>query len=218
MRISKITEKIKDTLEDDNLTALILVGSLQDDKSSSNTWKMANWVAKEMKKVDSSINIKIVLLSKMDLVPGLEAEIPGKEDDGERLYSMIEEADIVVMSTPIWWGEPSSLIQRVIERLDGFDNYYLDTGENKIYGKVFGVSVFGMEDGGQACVKRLFAWASFLGFTIPPEASAMWIGEVSKGGSFDDAQNNEGTQSMVKTMAKNLVKMSKILKANPINE
>ncbi len=42
-------------------------------------------------------------------------------------------ADIMVFATPIWWGIQSSLIQRVIERLDELNDELLETGTSKLH-------------------------------------------------------------------------------------
>ena len=103
-------------------------------------------------------------------------------DDGKRVYQLIRESDVVIMATPIWWGQPSSLIQRLIERMDGFDESYINSGVNELYKKVFGVIVTGSDDGAQSCVQRLCGFATEFGFTIPPESYAFWVGEYGIGG------------------------------------
>lgn len=208
MRANLFNKDVKRLFEqqDRKLKAVVFVGSLKPKKEQSGTYALALDVAEQLKKNGVS-QVKIIYLYDFRLEPGITRKV-NVVDSGVELYSLIEESDIVIFGTPIWWGAPSSFIQRVIERMDEFDEYYLKGDKNHLYGKVFGMIVTGTEDGVQACTARMAGWATHLGFTIPPEALAYWLREEPyKQGSTDKAV----IDSISKT-AKNLVDWTRRLK------
>jgi hypothetical protein len=60
------------------------------------------------------------------------------------------------------------------------------------YGEV-GVLVTGNEDGGKHCAAPMLYALSHIGFTIPPQADAYWVGEAGPGPSYLD--DERGTQN-----------------------
>ena len=115
-------------------------------------------------------------------------------DDFPDLYrSLIEPAHIVVMATPIWLGDQSSVTRKMVERLYGWSGELNAAGQWSYYGKVGGVIVTGNEDGGKHCSAQLLYALSHIGFTIPPQADAYWNGEAGPGPSYLD--DNRGAQN-----------------------
>ncbi len=114
---------------------------------------------------------------------------------------LIEPADIVVLATPIWLGDQSSMTRLVIERLYGWSGDLNGAGQWSYYGKVGGVLVTGNEDGGKHCAAQMLCALSHIGFTIPPQADAYWVGEAGPGPSYLDdergAQNHWTTRNTV---------------------
>lgn len=130
------------------------------------------------------------------------------------VYEAIKKSDIVIMGTPIWWNNHSSLIQRIIERLDEVDENYIEKGINVIYGKVFGNIITGAEDGVMHVDGQLKNWATYMGFTCPPECLTYWVGESGVGGDWKDAVKNETVKYAAKQMSKNLVTWAVMMKNN----
>ncbi len=95
-------------------------------------------------------------------------------------------ADILVLGTPIWLGEKSSICTMAIERLYGFSGVLNDRGQYAYYGKAGGVLVTGNEDGVKHCAMNVLYSLGHLGYTIPPQADAGWIGEAGPGASYGD--------------------------------
>ena len=140
-----------------------------------------------------------------------------KEDDWPDLVTKVKAADIVLFCTPIWWGGRSSLMQRVIERLDALDEEYSATGRSAIKGKVAGIVITGSEDGALSVMGSIMMVLSFIGFTLPPECAAYWVGEVGQPTSEDRDKRlqNMATMHMAKGVAQNLVYYARLLKAHP---
>ena len=179
------------------MNAAVILGTLKPDLKESNTNRLAELLCKRMR----GVKCRTLHLAAMNIHAGTEREVEDKEDQMEDVYRAIGDSEVVVFATPIWWNQPSSLIQKVIERLDAVDNEYRRTGRHPYYGKVFGVLVTGTDDGFMSCMARLMCWASQLGFTIPPEAYATWASSLGT-----TIENDPDTEGMLDTMARNLVR------------
>jgi multimeric flavodoxin WrbA len=138
------------------------------------------------------------------------------EDAWPDIFERVLAADILVIGTPLWLGEKSSVCTHVIERLYGSSGRYNDRGQFAFYGKTAGWVVTGNEDGVKHVSFNLAYSLSHLGFTIPPNGDAGWIGEIGPGKSFgdDDAvgYDNAFTHRNVSLMAWNLMHMAAILR------
>ncbi|HEY1303609.1 MAG TPA: NAD(P)H-dependent oxidoreductase [Vicinamibacterales bacterium] len=197
------------------LKVLALNASLKHEPLLSNTGELATLVLDELRAL-APIDAEIIRLSDAALPVGLgfrEAE----EDDWPRLVTKIKAADIVLFCTPIWWGGRSSLMQRAIERFDALDEEYSATGRSAIKGKVAGIVITGSEDGALSVMGSIMMVLSWMGFTLPPECAAYWVGEVGQAptGDRDKRLTNMGTMHMAKGLAENLVYFARLLKAHP---
>jgi multimeric flavodoxin WrbA len=142
---------------------------------------------------------------RVDVVRGVDHDIPPgvypdmrehgwATDEFPDLYrSLIEPADILVMATPIWLGDQSSVTRKLVERLYGWSGELNAAGQWSYYGKVGGVIVTGNEDGGKHCAAQLLYALSHIGFTIPPQADTYWNGEAGPGPSYLD--DNRGAHN-----------------------
>jgi multimeric flavodoxin WrbA len=197
------------------LNVLALNASLKHGPSLSNTGELAALVLDEIRAL-AAINTDVVRLSDVALPVGLGFREAG-EDDWPALVTKIKAADIVLFCTPIWWGGRSSLMQRVIERLDALDEEYSATGRSAIKGKVAGIVITGSEDGALSVMGGIMMMLSWMGFTLPPECAAYWVGEVGQPTSEDRDRRlrNMATMHMAKGLAQNLVYFARLLKAHP---
>lgn len=102
------------------------------------------------------------------------------------LFERVMAADILVLATPIWLGAISSVCARVIERLYGNSGQVNEAGQYAYYGRVGGCLVTGNEDGIKHCARDVLYSLQHLGYVIPPQADAGWIGEAGPGPSYGD--------------------------------
>jgi multimeric flavodoxin WrbA len=197
------------------LNVLALNGSLKHEPTLSNTGELAALVLDEMRAL-AAISVTVTRLSDATLPVGLGFR-EAAEDDWPELVTKIKGADIVLFCTPIWWGGRSSLMQRLIERLDALDEEYSATGRSAIKGKVAGIVITGSEDGALSVMGSIMMVLSFMGFTLPPECAAYWVGEVGQPTSEDRAKRlrNMATMHMAKGVAQSLVYYARLLKAHP---
>jgi multimeric flavodoxin WrbA len=102
------------------------------------------------------------------------------------IYRQVLAADILVLCGPIWLGDNSSVMKRVIERLYACSSLLNDAGQYAYYGRVAGCLLTGNEDGVKHCAMNVLYSLQHLGYTIPPQADAGWIGEAGPGPSYLD--------------------------------
>ena len=139
---------------------------------------------------DRGVTVDVVRAVDHVLAPGVQIDMTqhgAERDDWPALQEQVMAADILVLGTPIWLGDKSSVCSRVIERLYGFSGETNAAGQYAYYGRVGGVVVTGNEDGVKHVAMNVLYSLQHLGYTIPPQADAGWIGEVGPGPSYGDA-------------------------------
>lgn len=158
-----------------------------------------------------------------ELAPGVQPDMTEHglaKDDWPQLYEYVQAADILVIGTPIWLGERSSTCSRVIERLYAHSGDLNDKGQYVYYGKTAGCIVTGNEDGVKHVAKSVLYAMQHLGYAIPPQAEAGWIGEAGPGPSYGDEKDdgsrygfdNDFTNRSVTFMTWNLLHLARLLK------
>ncbi|NNG05451.1 MAG: flavodoxin family protein [Inquilinus sp.] len=138
------------------------------------------------------------------------------KDDWPALYETVKAADILVLTTPIWLGEKSSVCTKVIERLYANSSELNDAGQYAYYGKVGGCLVTGNEDGAKHCSMNILYSLQHLGYVIPPQADAGWLGEAGPGPSYLDegsgGPENDFTNRNTTFMTWNLMHLARMIK------
>src|SRR5215831_9518879 len=121
-----------------------------------------------------------------------------------------------VLAGPIWLGDNSSVMKRVIERLYSCSNLLNDAGQYAYYGRVAGCLITGNEDGIKHCAMNVLYSLQHLGYTIPPQADAGWIGEAGPGPSYLDpgsgGPGNDFTNRNTTFMTWNLLHLARMLR------
>lgn len=139
-------------------------------------------------------------------------------DEFPGIFDKVMKADILVIGTPIWLGEKSSIATKLIERLYGMSGKQNDKGQYIYYGKVGGCVITGNEDGIKHCAMSMLYALQHLGYSIPPQADCGWIGEAGPGPSYMDeeanAYENAFTNRNTTFMTYNLMHLAKMLKEN----
>ncbi|MBC8453391.1 MAG: flavodoxin family protein [Chloroflexi bacterium] len=137
-------------------------------------------------------------------------------DDWPGLYKKVQAADILVIGTPIWLGEKSSVATQLVERLYSSSGDLNDAGQYAYYGRVGGCLVTGNEDGAKHCSMNLLYSLQHLGYVIPPQADAAWLGEAGPGPSYLDegsgGPENDFTNRNTTFMAWNLMHFARMPK------
>jgi hypothetical protein len=108
-------------------------------------------------------------------------------------------------------------MQRIIERMDAFDEDVIAGGRAVLLNKVAGIVITGSEDGAQAVMASLMSTLSFLNFTLPPNCCTYWVGEVGLTPATDAERRraNPAVGHMAAATGKNLMYYAKLLGEHP---
>ena len=177
------------------------------------------------------IDVSVEILRKngvaVDVVRPVDLDIPYgvypdmtehgyRTDEWPALLERVLAADILVIGSPIWLGERSSVCTKVIERLYAASSQLNDDGQYAYYGRTAGCLITGNEDGVKHCSMGILYALQHLGYVIPPQADAGWIGEVGPGPSYLDegsgGPENEFTNRNTTFMTWNLLHVARMLK------
>ena len=146
-----------------------------------------------------------------DIRPGVESDM-GTGDDWPQLRARILDADIFVLGTPIWLGNPASFTQRVLERLDAFLGETDNQGRKPAHGKVACVAICGNEDGAHHVSSIVGRSLSDVGFTLPTAWTTYWVGEALGSKDYKDFDTPpEQTAGMTRALARNAVHLATLL-------
>jgi multimeric flavodoxin WrbA len=107
-------------------------------------------------------------------------------DEWPEIQKKVDACDILIMGTSVWLGEKSSVCSRVFERMYGWTHQLNDKGQYRNYGQVGATLITGNEDGVKHCAMGILFALSHIGFTVPPQADAGWMGEAGPGPSYMD--------------------------------
>ncbi len=199
-----------------NLNIVVLNGSLKHGPAVSNTEEAANMVLEKMR-THATISSEMIRLADKRIPVGLGLK-ESDDDEWPEIAKKIQAADILILATPIWWGAQSSLIQRVIERMDAFDEEFIQGGKSVLLNKVAGIVITGSEDGAQAVMSRLMSTLSFMNFTLPPQCCTYWVGEVGLDPKTDRERRlkNPAVEKMAKETARSLTYYAQLLREHPM--
>ncbi|GAA2803806.1 flavodoxin family protein [Saccharopolyspora taberi] len=137
-------------------------------------------------------------------------------DAWPEIFRAVLATDILVLCGPIWLGDNSSVMKRVVERLYGCSHLLNDAGQYAYYGRTGGCLITGNEDGAKHCAMNVLYSLQHLGYTIPPQADAGWVGEAGPGPSYSDpgsgGPDNDFTNRNTTFMTFNLMHLAAMLR------
>ncbi|HST33590.1 MAG TPA: flavodoxin family protein [Solirubrobacteraceae bacterium] len=199
------------------LRALYINCTLKRSPEVSNTRALADRSIAIMER--NGVSVEVVRAIDHDIATGVQADMTehGWERDGwPEIYEQVLAADILVLLSPIWLGEKSSVCTQVIERLYGNSHVLNENGQYAYYGRVGGCLITGNEDGAKHCAMNILYSLQHLGYTIPPQADSGWLGEVGPGPSYLDegsgGPENDFTNRNTTFMTWNLLHVARLLK------
>ncbi|HJO34743.1 MAG: NAD(P)H-dependent oxidoreductase [Pseudomonadota bacterium] len=206
----------------EDLNALYVNTTLKRQPAQSHTGLLLGASADLMRR--QGVTVRHLHLASHQLPPGIYPDMREHgwdSDDWPALWPQVLAADILVIGTPIWLGEESSLCRTLIERLYAMSGERNERGQSIFYNKVGASVITGNEDGLKHVAMSLGFALNHLGFTIPPQADCGWIGEVGPGPSYGDARerggrvgfDNDFTQRNATIMTWNCLHLARLLKA-----
>ena len=183
------------------------------DGETSSTDALLLQLADQLRKFD--VETEVIRAVDHDIKAGTDHDM-GDGDAWPPLREKLLAADIVVIATPIWIGQPSSVAKRVLERIDAFIDEIDDHNRMKTFGKVGLVVVVGNEDGAHHVAAEIYQALNDLGFSLPPTAVTYWVGEAMTGKEYSELEKAPkkvaGSTAMAAAGAAHL---ARLLKANP---
>jgi multimeric flavodoxin WrbA len=209
-----------------DIKALFINCSIKQRKEDSHTQRLMDRAVHIMEAEGVIVEQIYVLDHKIAFGMIKNGEDEGVEDEWPIIQQKIMNADILVIGTPIWLGDKSSVATQVIERMYAYSGDTNEKGQYLYYGKVAGCMITGNEDGIKHCARDILYAMQHIGYTIPPQADSGWIGEAGPGPSYGDTEwngkkleapmgyDNDFTNRNVTFMAWNLMHMAKLLKNN----
>ena len=202
-----------------DLKATFLNCTLKKSPALSHTEGLIDASANLMRK--HGVDVDVIRPIDHDIAIGVYPDM--KEQGWEKdawpdLYPGILDSDILVIGGPIWLGDNSSVTKIIIERLYALSGMLNDEGQSIFYGRVAGCLITGNEDGIKHCAMNILYSLGHVGYTIPPQADAGWIGEAGPGPSYLDegsgGPENDFTNRNATFMTWNLMHMAQALKAS----
>jgi multimeric flavodoxin WrbA len=202
------------------MKALMVNCTLKSSPEMSNTEALARVVMDRLR--DEGAEVTEVRAVDKEIRPGVETDM-GEGDEWPQVHDAILASEILVIATPTWLARPSSVCQRVLERMDAMIAETDDSGRPVAYGKVAGVVVTGNEDGAHHVISEVAGGLMDVGFTIPGQAWTYWNRGPGPGKSYlEDDAGHDWSRTTGETAAQNLVAVARALAAErlpvPISE
>jgi multimeric flavodoxin WrbA len=192
-------------------TALALICSLKPNPAASSSELIAEHVLGELRKQE--VSCECIRCVDFTIAPGVQADM-GDGDEWPQIREKVLAADILLLSTPIWLGHPSSVVQRVLERLDAELSNKDDAGRPVLTGKVALVSVVGNEDGAHKVIADLFQALNDVGYSIPAQGSTYWNGAAMESTDYNDLDEvPEAVASATAAAARNAAHLARALRS-----
>jgi multimeric flavodoxin WrbA len=196
------------------MNALIINCTLKPSPEASNTEALAQVVADALAKEGATVDE--VRAVDHDIKPGVLTDM-GAGDDWPAIHTRILNSEILIIATPTWVGRPSSVAQRVLERMDAMISETDDDGRPVAYNRVAGVVNTGNEDGAHHVISEVAGGLGDIGYTVPGQAWTYWhLGPGPGPDYLDDERGHDYAAKSARTMAANLVAAARALAANPL--
>ena len=179
--------------------------------------------------INEKVQVDEIRLIDHEVPPGVYPDMTEhgyEKDEWPIIFKRVMEADILIVGTPLWLGEKSSICQKLIERLYGMSGETNSKGQYVFYGKVGGCIITGNEDGIKHAAMGILYSLQHVGYSIPPQADAGWIGAVGPGPSYGDTEwkgeklkepvgfDSNFTNRNTTFMTYNLLHLASMIKAN----
>jgi multimeric flavodoxin WrbA len=195
------------------LKAIAFNGTLKSSGGDpSSTDRLLALIADGLKK--HGIDTDVIRLADHNILPGVTSD-EGEGDAWPAIRGKLLAADILIVGTPIWMGQTSSVTKRALERMDAFLSETDDQARMVSYGRVAAVAVVGNEDGAHNVSADVYQALNDVGFTIPANAVAYWVGEAMGSTNFVDLKAvPDAVTTMVDMLVRNTVHLAGLLKAS----
>jgi multimeric flavodoxin WrbA len=196
------------------MRALVINCTLKPSPAESNTDVLAASVISALQA--RGTEVERIRAVDHDIRPGVSSD-EGDGDAWPAIRSKVVAADVLIIATPTWLGQPSSVAKRVLERMDAMLSESDEGGRPIAYNKVAGVIVTGNEDGAHHVIAEVAGGLIDIGFTVPGQAWTYWNMGPGPGPSYTETDHrHDWSEKTGRAMASNLVAVAQALHANPV--
>lgn len=191
------------------MKALVINCTLKKSPEPSNTEALASEVAARLAKL--GVRTESVRAVDLSIAPGVVTDA-GDGDAWPDVHERLLDSEILVIASPTWLGRPSSVAQRVLERMDAMMSETDQDDRPVAYDRVAGVVVTGNEDGAHHVISEISGALADIGYTIPGQAWTYWhLGPGPGPDYLDDERGRDWAHSTGRTMADNLHRVATAL-------
>jgi len=196
------------------MRALIINCTLKPSPQPSNTEALAQVVADALGK--DGITVDWIRAVDHDIKPGVASDM-GDDDHWPAIRAKVLASEILIIATPTWVGRPSSVAQRVMERMDAMISETDEQGRPVAYNRVAGVINTGNEDGAHHVISEIAGALGDIGYTIPGQAWTYWhLGPGAGPDYLDEQRGHDWAAKTGRAMARNLATVARALVATPM--
>ena len=195
------------------MRAVVLLCTLKRSPEPSNTEALARVVMGQLEA--EGVSCELIRLVDLNIKPGVKSD-EGEGDDWPMVRAKIAASEILVMATPTWLGQHSSVCQRALERLDAFLSETHEDGRPLALDRVAGVVVTGNEDGAHHIVGTIGQALIDVGFTVPGQSWTYWhLGPGAGPDYLEEPKGHDWSDRVGRNAARNLASCARALKAMP---
>jgi multimeric flavodoxin WrbA len=196
------------------LRALVLNCTLKRSPQASNTEALAGVLRGALEA--GGVACEELRVVDLDVLPGVSSD-EGDGDEWPTIRDRILECEILVLATPTWFGQPSSVVKRVLERMDAMLSQTDANGLPVAYNRVAGFVVTGNEDGAHHVIAELAQAVNDIGYTVPAQAWTYWNKGPGPGPTYlETGEGHEWSARTARTAAGNLIAAAEALASHPL--
>ena len=198
------------------LTALILNCTLKRSPEASSTEALGKVMGAAIEACGASCDMLRVV--DRNVLPGVSSD-EGEGDEWPAIRAQIVSSEILVLATPTWFGQPSSIVKRVLERMDAMLSETNEQGLPVAYNRVAGFVVTGNEDGAHHVIAELAQAVIDIGYTVPAQAWTYWNKGPGPGPTYlESDEGHEWSAKTARAAAANLIAVAEALAARPLTK
>ncbi|MBQ1088372.1 flavodoxin family protein [Streptomyces sp. B93] len=198
------------------MKALVINCTLKTSPEPSNTEALAGVVVGQLE--EDGVQVDVVRAVDLDIAPGVTSEPVREGDQWPSVHERLLDSEILVIASPTWLGRPSSVAQRVLERMDAMLSETDDDNRPVAYNRVAGVVVTGNEDGAHHVISEISGALGDIGYTVPGQAWTYWhLGPGPGPDYLDEEKGRDWSHSTARAMAANLHGVARALTDRPLS-
>ena len=197
------------------MRALALNCTLKRSPDESNTAALAQVVLDAL--AAQGVATEMIRVVDHVVEPGVVSTPVSEADEWPSIRAKIVAAEILIIATPTWLGQQSSVCQRVLERMDAMLSETRDDGRPIAYDRVAGVVVTGNEDGAHHVIAVVSQALIDIGYTIPGQAWTYWNKGPGPGDEeYLNSDDTDWSNTTATTAAQNLLSVASALENRPM--